>query len=70
MEKDGISVSLNMDSIQQTVAKLEKALVGKFIGKRLPHIILNNELKDMGTVRRISTPHYLTKLFHLLIFEV
>ncbi|KAL0909303.1 hypothetical protein M5K25_020156 [Dendrobium thyrsiflorum] len=46
MSKDGCSLTLNMESVHANLARLERGLVGKLIGRRLPFYVLSNELKQ------------------------
>ncbi|KAI0515849.1 hypothetical protein KFK09_008517 [Dendrobium nobile] len=43
--KDGISVDLNLESVRENVRRLEKAVVGRILGKRLPIFVLSYEIK-------------------------
>lgn len=38
-------LSLNLEAVKENLEKLEKALVGKLIGRRVPFAVLLNELK-------------------------
>lgn len=43
--KDEISINLDSTSMKSNIIKLEKALVGKLLGKKLPYLFLVNNLK-------------------------
>ncbi|KAL0913762.1 hypothetical protein M5K25_017247 [Dendrobium thyrsiflorum] len=44
LEEDGICMSLNLDKVQENISKLECALVGKLLGKRISFAWLHSEL--------------------------
>ncbi|KAL0923647.1 hypothetical protein M5K25_007712 [Dendrobium thyrsiflorum] len=45
MSDDGSYVTLHMELVHVNLARLERGLVGKLIGRRLPYLVLSNELK-------------------------
>ncbi|KAL0904364.1 hypothetical protein M5K25_026459 [Dendrobium thyrsiflorum] len=45
ISKDGVTVDLYMEVVNENIQLLNRAVVGRILGKRLPYFVLSSEIK-------------------------